>query len=101
MKTFAGTPAYMAPEMWGKEGGPASDQYSLAVTYAELRQGFAPIRPCAIPDMLVAHAEGDHEFSELIQEPERAIIVKALSKNPADRYPRASRSSSAHRGTLA
>jgi serine/threonine protein kinase len=87
MKTFAGTPAYMAPEVWGREGGPASDQYSLAVTYAELRQGVAPIRPRAIPDMLAAHAEGDYEFSDAIGELERAVIVKALAKNSADRYP--------------
>jgi serine/threonine protein kinase len=87
VKTFAGTPAYMAPEVWGREAGPASDQYSLAVTYAELRQGVAPIRPRAIPEMLVAHADGDYEFSDVIGDAERAVIVKALSKNVADRYP--------------
>ena len=44
MKTFAGTPAYMAPEIWGKEGGPPSDLYALAVSYIELRQGHPPCK---------------------------------------------------------
>jgi serine/threonine protein kinase len=87
MKTFAGTPAYMAPEVWGRKGGPASDQYSLAVTYAELRQGFAPIKARPIPEMLTAHAEGDYEFADLISDAERAVVRKALAADPAERYP--------------
>ena len=43
--SLAGTPAYMAPEVWGGEGGPASDLYSLAVVYTELRQGRVPLKP--------------------------------------------------------
>ena len=37
--SFAGTPAFMAPEIWGGKVGKASDQYSLAFAYAELRLG--------------------------------------------------------------
>src|SRR5207237_9358530 len=33
----SGTPAYMPPEVWRGRACPASDQYSLALTYAELR----------------------------------------------------------------
>ena len=87
MKTFAGTPAYMAPEVWTRRGGPASDQYSLAVTYAELRQGFAPVKPRAIPDMMAAHKEGDFDFSDELPDAERAVVRKALARDPADRYP--------------
>src|SRR6202041_785670 len=35
----AGTPAYMAPEVWRGKASKFSDQYSLAYTYAELRLG--------------------------------------------------------------
>jgi hypothetical protein len=87
MRTFAGTPAYMAPEVWGREGGPASDQYSLAVAYAELRQGTPPLHPRAIQDMLLAHSAGEFEFTEPITEAERPVLLKALSLKPEDRYP--------------
>src|SRR5262249_8804364 len=33
--TNSGTPAYMAPEMWAGKVSPHTDQYCLAVTYAE------------------------------------------------------------------
>lgn len=87
MRTFAGTPAYMAPEVWGREGGPASDQYSLAIAYAELRQGVPPLRPRPIQEMLLAHNEGVFEFAEFIGPAERAVILKALSHKSDDRYP--------------
>ena len=40
--SFAGTPVYMAPEVWRGKYRPESDQYSLAMTYAELRLGRRP-----------------------------------------------------------
>jgi hypothetical protein len=86
-RNFAGTPAYMSPEAWGRSGGPASDQYSLAITYAELRQGAPPLRPRPIQDMLLAHAEGAYEFSDVITPGERGILLKALSADPANRFP--------------
>ncbi len=87
MKTFAGTPAYMAPEIWGKEGGPASDLYSLAVTYCELRQGYPPMRGRQLEDMMMAHLDGSHTFEPLIQEAEREVLVKAMARLPENRYP--------------
>ncbi len=87
MKTLAGTPSYMAPEVWGKEGGPASDQYSLAVTYIELRQGSALFKPRPIEEMLIAHIEGAHEFTDVLEDEERRVLLRALSRRPEDRYP--------------
>jgi serine/threonine protein kinase len=87
MKTLAGTPSYMAPEVWGKEGGPASDQYSLAVSYIELRQGSAPVSARPIEEMLVAHIEGAHEFSDIIGVEERRVLAQALARQPEDRFP--------------
>jgi serine/threonine protein kinase len=87
MRTLAGTPTYMAPEVWGKEGGPASDQYSLAVTYIELRQGHASLKARPIEEMLLAHYEGAHELSDIIGPDERKVLLKALSRDPEERYP--------------
>jgi serine/threonine protein kinase len=86
MKTFAGTPAYMAPEVWGKEGGPASDLYSLAVTYAELRQGHPPLKSQQIEEMMLAHLGGSHDFEPPIRDEERPVLAKALARAPEDRY---------------
>ncbi len=86
MKTFAGTPAYMAPEIWGKEGGPASDQYALAVTYAELRQGRPPLKSLPIHEMMFAHIDGVHDFEPFVRDEERAVLAKALARMPEERF---------------
>jgi serine/threonine protein kinase len=86
--SLAGTPAYMAPEVWGGEGGPASDLYSLAVAYAELRQGKYPLkRGTSISDMMIAHLDGLYEFAEFVPPAEQAVLRKAMSRTPGDRYP--------------
>jgi len=85
--SFAGTPAYMAPEIWGGSGGPASDQYSLAFVYVELRQGRAPLKPAPMADMMFAHLEGHFDFAENIPEPERAVLRTAMHKSPEERFP--------------
>ena len=36
---IGGTPAYMPPEMWSGNISPHSDQYSLALTWYEMRHG--------------------------------------------------------------
>jgi serine/threonine protein kinase len=84
---LAGTMAYMAPEVWQKQGGPAADQYSLAVTYAELRQGKSPIDLVPYPDIMFEHLDGRHHFADFISEAERQVIRKALARNPNDRFP--------------
>lgn len=85
--SFAGTPAYMAPEVWGGEGGPASDQYSLAFAYIELRQGRPPLRLRSMPEMMLAHQSGQYEFADFVGEAERDVLRRAMSRMPDDRYP--------------
>ncbi len=86
MSVFAGTPAYMAPEVWGGEGGPASDQYSLAATYVELRQGKSALKLGPLPEMMIAHLDGVFHFADLIPDAEQDVLRRAMAKNPEDRY---------------
>jgi serine/threonine protein kinase/tetratricopeptide (TPR) repeat protein len=84
--TTVGTPSYMAPEVFQGKVSPHSDQYSLAVTYAELRLGRPP---------LVAENLGQIMFQHLYAEPdlgglapaERQVLLRALAKDPAKRFP--------------
>ena len=86
MSVFAGTPAYMAPEVWGGEGGPASDQYSLASTYIELRQGKSALKLGPMAEMMIAHMDGQFTFADFIPAAEQDVLRQAMAKNPEDRY---------------
>ena len=85
--SFAGTPAYMAPEVWGGEGGPPSDLYGFAMSYIELRQGTTPFKMGKVMEVMQAHLSGNFEFAEFVEEPEREVLRRALSKDPQDRHP--------------
>jgi serine/threonine protein kinase len=85
--SFAGTPAYMAPEMWIGSGGPPSDLYGLAASYIELRQGFPVLRLTEGIDVMLAHMEGHFEFADFIDDLEREVISKAMAREPEHRYP--------------
>lgn len=85
--SFAGTPIYMSPEGWSGKGGPASDQYSLAFAYIEVRQGYCPIKPGPFADVMFAHIEGKFEFADFLEPNEIAVLRKALAREPELRYP--------------
>jgi len=85
--SFAGTPAYMAPEVWGGEGGAPSDQYGLAVMYVELRQGRPPFHFGRGADVMLAHVEGKFDFEPLIPEAERVVLRRGMHRLPEERYP--------------
>jgi len=84
--SLAGTPAYMAPEVWNNAGTPASDLYSLAAVYAEMRQGRLPKKPRTFTELMTPQLAGEFDFSELIPEPERAVLRRAMSPQPQNRY---------------
>jgi serine/threonine protein kinase len=82
----AGTIAYGAPEvLLGRGPGPWTDQYSLAITYFELRTGTLPFKSERISDVFEAKQHGAIELSRLAPG-EREVIAKAASVRPEDRY---------------
>jgi len=87
---MAGTPAYMAPEcIEGKLPSDSTDQYSLAITYYELRTGKLPFEEESQTSqmaILTAHVKGNLDFSRLAPE-EQEVIRKATSLDPAARWP--------------
>jgi serine/threonine protein kinase len=82
-KTFAaGTPAYAPPELINGEPCVQTDQYSLAITYYELRTGTLPFDEARA---LSAHLMGELDFGRL-PAAEREIVTRATSKRPAGRF---------------
>jgi serine/threonine protein kinase len=81
----SGTPAYMPPEVFLGRFSPRSDQYSLAVTYAELRLRRRLFPGISLPQMLTNHL-GQLPDLEPLPRAEQQAILKALAKNPNDRY---------------
>jgi tetratricopeptide (TPR) repeat protein/serine/threonine protein kinase len=83
-----GTIAYVAPELLEGKPSPATDQYCLAITYFELRTGALPYDKETAGAVMKAVLDGALNFSKL-PEAEQAVIRKAASKNPGDRFPSA------------
>jgi serine/threonine protein kinase len=83
----SGTPAYMAPEVWKGKVSQHSDQYALAISYAELRLGrclFGDKRD--MPSIMFEHLENKINLAGM--EPmEEAAVHKALAKDAHQRYP--------------
>ena len=82
---MVGSPAYMAPECVDRKPSFASDQYSLAVTYVELRTGALPFRTDSYYEVIEAHRTGKLDLSRLTPA-ERSVIRKATSVEPKNRY---------------
>ena len=81
-----GTPAYMAPEACHGRTNFLSDQYSLAVSYAELRLG-RPLFPyTGLLDITSAHLHETPDLAPLPPE-EQKVLLRALAKVPEDRFP--------------
>ncbi len=76
------TPAYAPPELYSNLPVPASDQYSLAVSYYELRTGCLPFSGFATP----AHLLGALEF-DLVPANEQEVLRRATSLVVGQRYP--------------
>lgn len=87
---MAGSPAYMAPEcIAGQQPSRATDQYSLAITYYQLRTGELPAQGETYLQVLESHTKGQLKFSRLA-EAEQRVLHRATAMAPADRFPSAS-----------
>ena len=84
-----GTPPYMAPEQFRGKPSPASDQYSLGIVVYEWLCGTRPFNG-ALGELMHQHEnaipssmrEKVASLSSAIEE----VILKALAKNPKERY---------------
>jgi eukaryotic-like serine/threonine-protein kinase len=75
------TPAYAPPEFFNDISTPRSDQFSLAVTYCQLRTNCLPFGT-RLKDKL----DNLHDLSGL-EAGERDIVQKALATDPDNRWP--------------
>ena len=85
-----GTPEYMAPEQWTGDTGIQSDVYSLGVVLYELITGRKPYVADTPAAILLKQATGplprpSHFVRDLPDTVEK-MLIKALAKNPDDRY---------------
>ncbi len=94
--TILGTPAYMAPEQadpkqWG-EVTPLTDVYALGVIAYQALTGRAPFEG-EMPTVLHAHAYEEppspQELLPALGDDLSAVLLRALAKPPAERYPSA------------
>lgn len=85
-----GTPTYMAPEQFEGTAGPESDQYALAVMIYYLLAGRPPFEGEPMR-LMHQHLTTDPPpitmLNATLPEGIAAVLARALSKKPADRYP--------------
>src|SRR5262249_26592175 len=79
------TPLYAAPEFFRQQTSDHSDQYSLAVTYCQLRSGRLPFTGGAAA-LMARHLHGDPDLT-MLPERERPAVARALAKVPGERWP--------------
>lgn len=85
MASGSGTPAYMPPEVWNGKVCPASDQYALALTYAELRLDRRIYTSRDMMQLMMDHLQGTPDLNPLPRE-EQEVLSRALSKDHNQRY---------------
>jgi hypothetical protein len=80
------TPLYAPPETFSGKISERSDQYSLAIVYQELLTGQRPFTGRNVRQLAQQHMQEEPELRPL-PEADRPVIGRALSKDPARRFP--------------
>ncbi len=84
-----GTPAYMAPEQWSGEPVYATDQYALAVLAYELLTGHPPFvgrQEQVMYQHFHVQPQPPSVFNPQLSRDIDAVILKALAKQPENRF---------------
>jgi serine/threonine protein kinase len=89
--TVAGTPAYMAPEQWtDDEPDQRSDIYSLGIVLYQLATGELPFTDETVGRLMFKHISEPpplpRDLNANISEELEQVILRALAKDPEDRY---------------
>jgi tetratricopeptide (TPR) repeat protein len=79
------TAAYAAPEFFQGRTSRQSDQYSLAVTYCELRGGRLPFSGDRA-QIMHGHLHDEPDLS-MLPDVDRPVVGRALAKQPQGRWP--------------
>ncbi len=85
-----GTPAFMAPEQWEGRPQPATDQYALAVMAYLLLTGhplFSGRMEQVMRQHYMAQPQPPSRFNPAISPALDVVILRALDKQPARRFP--------------
>jgi eukaryotic-like serine/threonine-protein kinase len=82
------TPVYAPPEVFDGRPCSFSDQYSLAIVYTEMVTGMLPFPGNTAAQLASQHLHSRPRLDSL-SESDRAVIGRALSKTPTDRFPTA------------
>jgi hypothetical protein len=80
------TPAYAPPEFFKDQFAATSDQYSLAVTYCQLRTGQLPFTGDSVHSLVYSILHNQPDLSSLPAD-ERPIVARALARQPGQRWP--------------
>jgi serine/threonine protein kinase len=93
MKELGGTLAFMAPEAFQNKAGKRSDQFALAMSYAQLRLGRHPLGKQSYAELITLHLNSPAEWKLTLREAlhglpeaEMKVLLKALARNSSDRF---------------
>ncbi len=82
---YTGSPGYMAPERFYGKSSYSCDIYSIGIIFYELIVGERPFS--GLPgDLMLAHLNQRIKIPNIVPEPLKPIIIKALEKLPQRRF---------------
>ena len=90
LDNLLGTPFYIAPEIWdNQKASPESDQYALACVFVEMLTGEVLFHGDSAMQVMRKHDQGvqlPEEWPFNAPQGLNAFLLKALSKDPIDRF---------------